>query len=118
MGNIVVRDDIVFRDELEENNSKVVKKLDEVEGVVLNGGEQVIAALEELNKTGSNLKWRVEEANYDIESVKNLCKVIEQHLESCAVGLNNLINGVKMLEGSIWVIGSLLLVMELFNIIL
>ena len=119
MDNMVIRDDaIAYFDKFEENSGKVVKKLDEVEGVILNSGEQVIAALEELDKTNSNEILYLNEIGCNIDKVADICKVATCHAETCAFGLNSLIKAVKGLEKAVWIVGGALIVIGALNIVI
>ena len=111
MSSIMVRDDIIYRDELEENNSKVVKKLDEVEGVVLNGGEQVIAALEELNKESYEIEDRIFSTNREIRSIKDYLEIAICHHDSQFKLIEKLVRAV-------WIVGGVLAVIGVLNIVI
>ena len=119
MSNKIIRDDaIAYFDKFEENSNKVVKKLDEVEGVILNSGEQVIAALEELDKTNSNEILYLNEIGCSVDKVVDICKVATCHVETCTFGLSSLIKAVKELEKAVWIVGGALAVIGVLNIVI
>lgn len=111
MSSIAVRDDIVFRDEFEENNNKVVKKLDEVEGVVLNGGEQVTAALEELIKESYEIEDRIFSTNREIRNIKERLDIVICHYDSQFKLIEKLVRAV-------WTVGGVLAVIGVLNIVI